>query len=184
MCMEKKLAVIAIGGNSLVKDKDHQTVPDQVKCVEETCVYIVDLIEEGWDVVITHGNGPQVGFILLRSELAKNKLHEVPLDSCGADTQGALGYNLQQALQNEMERRGLHKHAVTVVTQVVVDAVDPSFGRPDKPIGPFYKKEEAEAAVQEKGWAVVEDALRGEQTRSASPSRGAVVRRAASDSRK
>lgn len=169
MCMEKRLAVIAVGGNSLVKDKDHQTVPDQVKCVEGTSVYIVDLIQEGWDVVVTHGNGPQVGFILLRSELAKSKLHEVPLDSCGADTQGALGYNIQQAMQNELTERGLSKCVVTVVTQVVVDAADPSFGKPDKPIGPFYNKEEAEAAARDKGWTVVEDAGRGWRRVVASP---------------
>jgi carbamate kinase len=156
-----KVAVVAIGGNSLIKDKDHQTVPDQFETARETCVHIAGMIEQGWDVVITHGNGPQVGFILLRSELASHVLHTVPLDSCGADTQGAIGYMIQQSLYNEFKRRGIKKQAVTVVTQVVVDKDDPAFQNPSKPIGPFYKEEEAKRLGVERGWVVKDDAGRG-----------------------
>jgi len=156
-----KVAVVAIGGNSLIKDKDHQTVPDQFEATRETCVHIAGMIEQGWDVVITHGNGPQVGFILLRSELASNVLHTVPLDSCGADTQGAIGYMIQQSLYNEFEKRGMKKQAATVVTQVVVGKDDPAFQNPSKPIGPFLDREAALKRRAEEGWDVVEDAGRG-----------------------
>ncbi|MGA9348441.1 MAG: carbamate kinase [Anaerolineae bacterium] len=156
-----KVAVIAIGGNSLIKDRDHQTVPDQFEATRETCVHIAGMIEQGWDVVITHGNGPQVGFILLRSELASNVLHTVPLDSCGADTQGAIGYMIQQALYNEFKKRGMKKQAATVVTQVVVGKDDPAFQNPSKPIGPFYGEEEARRLGAERGWVVKDDAGRG-----------------------
>jgi len=156
-----RLAVVAIGGNSLIKDKDHQTVPDQFEATRETCVHIAGMIEQGWDVVITHGNGPQVGFILLRSELASHVLHEVPLDSCGADTQGAIGYMIQQCLHDEFKRRGINKQAVTVVTQVLVNRDDPAFQNPSKPIGPFYDEEKAELRRKERGWVMAEDAGRG-----------------------
>lgn len=165
----RKLAVVAIGGNSLIKDKNHQTVEDQYDAAHDTCVHIADLLQEGWDIVVTHGNGPQVGFILLRSDIAKDKLHEVPLDSCGADTQGALGYHLQQNLQNELAMRGVTKQVVSVVTQVVVDKDDPSFNEPNKPIGPFYTEPEAMKYRDEKGWAVKEDACRGWRRVVASP---------------
>jgi len=156
-----KVAVVAIGGNSLIKDKDHRTVPDQFESTHETCVHIAGMIEQGWDVVITHGNGPQVGFILLRSELASNVLHTVPLDSCGADTQGAIGYMIQQSLYNEFEKRGMKKQAATVVTQVVVGKDDPAFQNPSKPIGPFYEEGEAKKLGTERGWVVNDDAGRG-----------------------
>ena len=120
--MTNKIAVIAIGGNSLIKDKAHQTVEDQYQAAKETCAHIADMIEAGYDVVIGHGNGPQVGFILRRSEIAAKSegMHEVPLDVCGADTQGAIGYALQQNLQNELRRRGKQRGVATVVTQVLV----------------------------------------------------------------
>lgn len=156
-----RVAVVAIGGNSLIKDKDHQTVSDQFDTTRETCVHIAGMIEQGWNVVITHGNGPQVGFILLRSELASNVLHTVPLDSCGADTQGAIGYMIQQSLCNEFEKRGVKKQVATVVTQVVVDKDDPAFQNPSKPIGPFYSEEEAKRLGAERGWVVKDDAGRG-----------------------
>ncbi|TEU13570.1 MAG: carbamate kinase [Anaerolineales bacterium] len=159
--MNKKVAVIAIGGNSLIKDKEHQTVPDQFAATRETCVHIAGMIERGWDVIITHGNGPQVGFILRRSELASHVLHTVPLDSCGADTQGALGYMIQQSLYNEFKLRGINKQAATVVTQVLVDKDDPAFQNPSKPIGPFLDKEMALKRRDEEGWDVIEDAGRG-----------------------
>ncbi len=156
-----KVAVVAIGGNSLIKDKDHQTVADQFESTRETCVHIAGMIEQGWDVVVTHGNGPQVGFILLRSELASHVLHTVPLDSCGADTQGAIGYMIQQSLYNEFEKRGMKKQATTVVTQVVVGKDDPAFQNPSKPIGPFYEEGEAKELGAERGWVVKDDAGRG-----------------------
>src|SRR5215468_6900305 len=141
--MERRLAVIAIGGNSLIRDRQHQTVQDQYVAARDTCHHIVAMIRDGWGVAITHGNGPQVGFILRRSELAAHELHEVPLDACGADTQGAIGYALQQNLQNDFARLGIDKDAVTVVTQVEVAADDPAFGRPSKPIGSYMDEAEA-----------------------------------------
>lgn len=158
--MNSKVAVVAIGGNSLIKDKQHQTVRDQYIAAGETCHHIVSMINDGWDVVIAHGNGPQVGFILRRSDLAAHELHEVPLDVCGADTQGAIGYALQQHLYNEFLRLGLSKQAVTVVTQVEVDTADPAFQNPSKPIGSFMDEAQAEQRRGE-GWDVIEDAGRG-----------------------
>lgn len=157
----KKVAVVAIGGNSLIKDPAHQTVPDQYAAAHETCIHIAGMIEQGWNVAISHGNGPQVGFILRRSELARHELHEVPLDFCGADTQGAIGYMLQQNLYNEFRRRGLNKQAATVVTQVLVDRSDPAFKNPTKPIGSFMSEEDARKRRELEGWDVVEDAGRG-----------------------
>jgi carbamate kinase len=155
------IAVVAVGGNALIKDKASQTIQDQYNCVKDTIIHIVDMIENGWDVVITHGNGPQVGFNLRRSELAKETLHEVPLDYCGANTQGNIGYMLQRALHNEFKRRGLNKDAITVVTQTVVDEHDPAFEHPSKPIGSFMEELEAKSRQAKDGWTVVEDAGRG-----------------------
>jgi carbamate kinase len=156
-----KLAVVAIGGNSLILDKWHMTVEDQYMAAHETCVHIADMIEQGWTIAISHGNGPQVGFILRRSELARHELHEVPLDACDADTQGAIGYAIQQNLYNEFLRRGIDKQCATVVTQVEVGADDPAFANPTKPIGTFMSAEDAERRSKEDGWNVAEDAGRG-----------------------
>jgi len=156
-----KTIVIAIGGNSLIKDAKHMSVSDQYAAVVETGKHITDLVERGFRVVITHGNGPQVGFILLRSEHSRGLLHEVPLDSIGADTQGAIGYQIQQAMQNEFLRRKLKRSVATVVTQTLVDKNDPAFQKPSKPIGQFYKKEEAEDRIRTEKWTMVEDAGRG-----------------------
>ncbi len=164
-----RTAVIAIGGNSLIKDKEHQTVRDQFDSTVETCVHIAEIVKQGWRVVVTHGNGPQVGFILLRSELASNVLHTVPLDSCGADTQGALGYMIQQLLGNRLKQVNSAVPVVTVVTQVIVDADDPAFHNPTKPIGPFYDEAKARRYEREQGWAVIEDAGRGWRRVVASP---------------
>jgi carbamate kinase len=163
MSVTKKLAVVAIGGNSLIKDKTKITVQDQYLAAKETCYHIADMIEQGWDVAIGHGNGPQVGFILRRSEIAAKVagMHEVPLESCGADSQGAIGYHLQQNLQNEFRRRGMKKAAATVVTQVRVDKDDPAFQNPTKPIGGFMEEHEAKERAAKGGWTVVEDAGRG-----------------------
>ncbi|TKJ28905.1 MAG: carbamate kinase [Chloroflexi bacterium B3_Chlor] len=156
-----RTAVIAIGGNSLIKGKQHQTVPDQFATTDETCAHIADIVQQGWRVVITHGNGPQVGFILRRSELASHVLHTVPLDSCGADTQGALGYMIQQLLGNRLRKAGVDVPVATVVTQVIVDRDDPAFQNPTKPIGPFYDEAKARVHEREQGWAIVEDSGRG-----------------------
>ncbi len=160
--MEKKgIAVVAVGGNALIKDKAHKTVEDQFDAAKETMSHIVDMIEKGWDVVVTHGNGPQVGFILRRSELSRHELHEVPLDYCGADTQGAIGYMFQKALHNEFQRRGIKKDAATVVTQTIVSQEDPAFQNPTKPIGSFMDEADAKEREAKEGWTVVEDAGRG-----------------------
>jgi carbamate kinase len=168
---KRKLAVIAIGGNSLIKDSKHQSVEDQQDALRETAAHIADMIEQGWDVAIGHGNGPQVGFILRRSEIAAKVegMHEVPLDVCGADTQGAIGYELQQALQNELHHRGIKKSCATIVTQVLVNQNDPAFKNPSKPIGGFMEQAEAMRRKTEMNWSVVEDAGRGWRRVVASP---------------
>ena len=160
---EKKLAVIAIGGNSLIKDEAHKTVRDQYIAAKQTCVHIADMIEQGWDVAIGHGNGPQVGFILMRSDIAAKVagMHRVPLDACVADSQGAIGYALQQNLNNEFYRRGMKKRVATVITQVLVDKDDPAFAHPTKPIGSFLTEAEAMEHAEKDGWSVIEDAGRG-----------------------
>ena len=158
---EKKVAIVAVGGNSLIKDKNHKTVPDQYEAAAESMKHIAGMIESGWDVVVTHGNGPQVGFILRRSELSLHELHPVPLDYCGADTQGAIGYMFQQSLYNEFRERDIEKQAATVVTQVLVDREDPAFKNPTKPIGSFMDEDTATQRKDKNGWAVVEDAGRG-----------------------
>lgn len=168
---QKKVAVVAIGGNSLIKDGRHQSVEDQYQAAKETCLHIADMIEAGWNVAIGHGNGPQVGFILRRSEIAAKVegMHEIPLDVCGADSQGAIGYALQQNLQNELFRRGMPRTVATVVTQVLVDKNDPAFIHPSKPIGSFMDQGEARRRETEMGWNVVEDAGRGWRRVVASP---------------
>lgn len=167
----KKLAVIAIGGNSLIIDERNVSVESQYVAAKETAMHIADMIEQGWEVAIGHGNGPQVGFILRRSEIAHKYegMHEVPLDVCGADSQGAIGYALQQNLQNILYQRGIKKKVVTVITQTLVDIKDPAFEKPAKPIGGFMSKEEAEKRQREQGWSVVEDAGRGYRRVVASP---------------
>lgn len=169
--MTKKLAVIAIGGNSLIKDEKHHSVEDQYQAAKETCYHVADLIERGWEVAIGHGNGPQVGFILRRSEIAAKYegMHEIPLDVCGADSQGAIGYALQQNLQNILYQRGIRKKVVTVITQTLVDKDDPAFKNPTKPIGGFMDEAEARRRHLEQGWTVVEDAGRGWRRVVASP---------------
>lgn len=164
-----KTLVIAIGGNSLIKDAQHQSVPHQYAAVVETVRHITDLLERDYRIVITHGNGPQVGFILLRSEHSRGVLHQVPLDSIVADTQGALGYQIQQALENEFRLRGLKKSVATVVTQTLVDRNDPAFARPSKPIGEFYTRVQAEDRMRVERWDMVEDAGRGWRRVVASP---------------
>lgn len=169
--MAKKLAVVAVGGNSLILDPKKVTVEDQYIAAAETSKHIADMIEAGWDVAVGHGNGPQVGFILRRSEIAAKYegMHEVPLDVCGADSQGAIGYALQQTLQNELIGRGIKKPVATIVTQVKVDKNDKAFQNPTKPIGGFMDEAEAKHRQADLGWNVVEDAGRGWRRVVASP---------------
>jgi carbamate kinase len=159
--MDSSFAVIAIGGNSLIKDKNHIALSWQYEAVRETSRYIAELISEGLSMVITHGNGPQVGFLYRRGELARHELPLIPLDICGADTQGAIGYMIQKALLNEFRKRGIAKKVTVVVTQTIVGRDDPSFENPTKPIGSFMSEEEALANKKDFGWQVVEDAGRG-----------------------
>ncbi len=176
--MAKKIAVVAVGGNALIKDSKRKTVPDQFEAAKETMGYIAEMISQGWDVVITHGNGPQVGFILRRSELSAHELHPVPLDYCGADTQGAIGYMFQQSLHNEFKHRGMDKQAATVVTQCLVDRNDPAFSKPTKPIGSFMDETKAKER-QAEGKHVMEDAGRGWREVVASPQPKEIVEAAA-----
>lgn len=166
---EAPLVVIAIGGNSLIKDPEHMDVLDQYSAAGETAHYIVPIIQKGYRVVVTHGNGPQVGFILLRSELARDVIHQVPLANCVADTQGAIGMQIAQALQNEMRKQGTTKQVAAIVTQVVIDENDPSFQNPSKPIGPFMSEAEARERAANDGWIIGEDAGRGWRRLTASP---------------
>ena len=170
------MAVIAIGGNSLV-NKGKESIADQYAAVHETSKHIADMIEKGWTVAVGHGNGPQVGFVLRRSEIANRVegIHEIPLDVCGADTQGATGYMLQQNLYNEFLQRGIKKAVATIITQVEVDAKDPAFENPTKPIGTFMERELAQQKKEKEGWSVVEDAGRGWRRVVASPKPKRVV---------
>ena len=172
----KKTVVVAIGGNSLILDGAHHSVPDQYRAAAQTCAHIAAMLKEN-DIrlVVTHGNGPQVGFILRRSDLAAPSMHQVPLDSCVADTQGAIGYHLQRAMRNEFRRHGVERRSAAVITQVLVDANDPAFLKPDKPIGGFMSEQQAERHRVEDGWDVIEDAGRGWRRVVASPAPKAVL---------
>ncbi len=156
-----RLAVVAIGGNSITKVGERGTIPEQFENARETCRHIAQMIARGYDVVVTHGNGPQVGNILLRAEMSSSVLPSLPLDTCGADSQGGMGYMIQQVLGNELRKIGTDRYVTTLVTQTVVDPADPAFENPSKPIGPFYTSDEAERKVSEEGWKVIEDANRG-----------------------
>ncbi|MDD4736860.1 MAG: carbamate kinase [Kiritimatiellae bacterium] len=158
---DKPLVVIAVGGNSLIKDKDHMSVKDQLRATSETSHFIAGVLKDGYRVVITHGNGPQVGFMLIRSEAAKKFIHQVPLDSLVADTQGAVGYQIGMTLINELRRSEIHLAPVTIVTQVLVDQNDPAFENPTKPVGPFYSEADAQEHQRADGWIMKEDAGRG-----------------------
>lgn len=166
--MPSKIVVVAIGGNSLIQSNERREIRYQWDAVRETCEHIAMMIKQGWRVVITHGNGPQVGFILRRAELAAHEVHTVPLDLIVADTQGAIGYMVQQALRNSLRALGINQSVITIVTQTVVRRDDPAFERPDKPIGGFLNEAEARA-FEADGWQVVEDAGRGWRRVVASP---------------
>ncbi len=174
----KDTVVVAIGGNSLIRDEAHKTVADQYASVAETSKHLADIVESGYRLVIVHGNGPQVGFILMRSAIAYDAagLHQVPLSSCVADTQGAIGFQIQQALEIELRRRGIEKETVTIVTRVVVDGRDPGFTSPTKPIGSFLTREKMdEVKASYPDWQFVEDSGRGFRRVVASPAPEAIV---------
>ena len=166
---KRPLAVIAFGGNALIDDNDHCSIQDQYRTVENNVGYLVDLIESGWDLVITHGNGPQVGFILRRSELAEHEVSPVPVDYAVGDTQGAIGYMFQKALANELNRRSISRPVVSLVTQTCVDSNDEAFAKPNKPIGSFMSHEVAEKSAETLGWSIMEDSGRGWRRCVASP---------------
>lgn len=155
------MAVVAVGGNALVIDNNRKTIPDQFEAARNAMASVADMIAKGWDVVITHGNGPQIGYILRRSELALQELHPVPMDYAVADTQGAIGYMFQKALGNELRLRGLQREVVSVITQIRVDGEDVAFTRPNKPIGAFMDKETADERAINMGWTVGDDSGRG-----------------------
>lgn len=163
-----RTALVAIGGNSLIRDTKHPEVLRQWDAIRETSKHLANMVEEGWQIIITHGNGPQAGFILRRNELAAHAVHTTPLDLIVADTQGSIGYMLQQALRNELYSRGIRKMVVSLITQVLVDKHDPAFEHPTKPIGGFMSEAEAKKFEAE-GWQVVEDAGRGWRRVVASP---------------
>ena len=166
--MVGKLAAVAIGGNSLITDPKHPEVVNQWQAVRDTTEHVADMVADGWSVIVTHGNGPQVGYILRRSELAAGEVHTVPLDLIVADTQGSIGYMIQQSLDNALRRRGINRTVLTVITQVRVDPADPAFQKPNKPIGGFMSEVEARRYESE-GWTVMEDAGRGWRRVVASP---------------
>ncbi|MDT8877989.1 carbamate kinase [Halomonas saccharevitans] len=165
----KPLAIVAFGGNALIDDDAHCSINDQYQMVCNSVGYLVDLIEQGWSLVLTHGNGPQVGFILRRSELAAPEVAPVPVDYAVGDTQGAIGYMFQKAMVNELQRRNLQRPVVTLVTQTRVSRQDPAFATPNKPIGAFMDKASAEQCAAELGWHIMEDSGRGWRRCVASP---------------
>jgi len=167
--MTQKIAMVAVGGNALIRDAQHTSLNDQYDAVCATATHVVDMIASGWNVVLTHGNGPQVGFILRRSEIATGKVPTVPIRYAVADTQGAIGFMFQNAMVNALKRRGIDKQVVTLVTQTVVDAGDPAFARPDKPVGSFMSEDVARELAAEVGWTVMQDGNRGWRRVIASP---------------
>lgn len=169
MTEKRKLAVVAVGGNALIREKGKESLPEQYEAACLTMPHVADMIQSGWDVIVTHGNGPQVGFILRRSELSAHELHAIPLDYCGANTQGSIGYMFQTALQNEFRRRGMLNQAATVVTETLVDNNDPAFQNPTKPIGSFMDEKTGLQHRDTDGWSVMEDAGRGWRRIVASP---------------
>ncbi|MFA5478539.1 MAG: carbamate kinase [Candidatus Muiribacteriota bacterium] len=158
-----KLAVIALGGNSIIKSTQKGTIDEQESNSDETSKYLIELVKKGYNLIITHGNGPQVGNILLRNEAANQMwgIPVMPLDICVADSEGGMGYMLQRSMCNELNRQKIDKKVVTVISQVLVDKNDKAFSNPTKPIGPFYDEARAQELMKEKGWVIKEDSGRG-----------------------
>ncbi|HHT9159363.1 MAG TPA: carbamate kinase [Candidatus Brocadiaceae bacterium] len=166
---EHKVVVIALGGNALIREGQQGTIAEQFENVRKSLDGIIYCLKQGYGVVITHGNGPQVGNMLLMVEASRNQVPELSLGVCVADTEGAIGYMIQQSLTNRLRKEGINKCVVTVLTQVIVDKHDKAFSNPTKPIGPFFTKEEAERFQREKGWHILEDSHRGYRRVVASP---------------
>jgi carbamate kinase len=164
------LAVVAVGGNALIRDPKHTSLYDQYEAVRLTVPHVADLVAAGWRVVLTHGNGPQVGFLLRKSELSAAELPPAPLDYCGSNTQGSIGYMFEVALYNEFRRRRMPNRAIALITQTVVDRLDPAFAAPAKPVGSFMDRDHAFRHRDEDGWTVVEDSGRGWRRVVPSPS--------------
>ena len=164
-----QIAVVAVGGNALIRDDQHTALNDQYDAVCATAVHIVDMVKAGWNVVVTHGNGPQVGFILRRSEIADGQVPTVPIRYAVGDTQGAIGFMFQNALGNALKRRGIEMPVVALVTQTLVDHRDPAFARPDKPVGSFMDEETGRRFERELGWSIMRDGDRGWRRCVASP---------------
>jgi len=156
-----KTMVIALGGNSIIPVDKQGTIEEQYELTRATMAHVGRLIKEGQLIAITHGNGPVVGNIFIRNEMAKHIIPPMPLDICGADSEGGIGYMIQQTLQNQLRQMGIDRDVFTIITQVVVDENDPAFQNPTKPIGPFYSREDAEKVSKEKGWVIIEDCGRG-----------------------
>lgn len=167
--MSKPLAVVAVGGNALIRDPQHMSLADQYHAVCETATHVAAMVQAGWNVVLTHGNGPQVGFILRRSEIADGQVPTVPVQYAVGDTQGAIGFMFQNALGNALLRRGLRTPVATLVTQTLVDRYDPAFANPDKPIGSFLTEDVARKLAAQLGWSVMQDGDRGWRRTIASP---------------
>lgn len=161
MSPTNKLAVVAVGGNALIRDKAHESIPDQSREAVITTHHIAEMIAAGWNVVITHGTGPQVGFILRRSELALEEVPPVPMDYADADLQGGIGYMFLKALYNEFRKQKIDRKAVAIITQTLVDRHDPAFADPSKPIGSHMDEETAQRLARRQGWIVKDDAGRG-----------------------
>lgn len=164
-----KRVVIALGGNALQESGKPATAEAQLEVIKSTTKYLADLIQEGYELVIAHGNGPQVGRIVLQNETANHITPAMPFDVCGAMSQGMIGYHIQQSLRDELRSRQIDTPVTTVITQVIVDKEDNAFKNPTKPIGPFYTKEEAEKLRTERGYDIVEDSGRGYRRVVASP---------------
>jgi carbamate kinase len=175
MASLNRLAVVAVGGNSLIRDKAHESIPDQYEAAAITARHVTDMIESGWNVVLTHGNGPQVGFILRRSELSIGEVPPIPMDYAGADLQGAIGYMFDRALRNEFRRRGIRREPVAVVTQTLVDRDDPAFADPSKPIGSQMDEATARRLAEGQGWTIKPDAGRGWRRVVPSPRPKAII---------
>jgi carbamate kinase len=175
MAWQSNLAVVAVGGNSLIRDKAHESIPDQYLAAAMTAHHIANMIESGWNVVLTHGSGPQVGFILRRSELSIGEVPPIPMDYAGADLQGAIGYMFDRALRNEFHRRGIRREPVAVVTQTLVDRHDPAFADPSKPIGSHMDEATAHRLAGTQGWTIKPDAGRGWRRVVPSPQPQAII---------
>lgn len=165
----KENVLVALGGNAILRHKEEGTAKEQFENVRETCRHLAEMVDEGYRIAVTHGNGPQVGDILLAYELAKGTLPPMPLDVCGAQSQGMIGYMLQHSLQNELHSRDIHIPVATILTRTQVDRDDPAFSNPSKPIGPFYTAMEAKKLREEKGWVIDNDSGRGYRRKVPSP---------------